>query len=106
MHVSSPGRNVNEENNAVSAWQIHLDRLNRGKNRRPNHQARQARFEQAGCISCHAGRYLTNNKVISAETIGTEPTRAQSFKKAESIFGKALSIRLTHRCLCRASRRF
>ncbi len=89
--VSSPGRKVNEENNAVSAWQNTL-RPPDPRQKTDSQTVRRGRrvFEQAGCISCHAGRYLTNNKVISVEKIGTEPTRARSFKKTENIFGKSL----------------
>lgn len=89
--VSSSGRKVNEENNAVSAWQNTL-RPPDPRQKTDSQTVRRGRrvFEQAGCISCHAGRYLTNNKVISVEKVGTEPTRAQSFKKTENIFGESL----------------
>lgn len=43
-------------------------------------------FAKAGCIACHAGDYLTNNKVVAVEQIKTEPSRAGSFKKTEHYF--------------------
>ncbi|MFT0800889.1 electron transport protein [Bacillus swezeyi] len=90
VHVGSPDRKANEENNAVSAWQNTLEPPAPPRNA-DSQTVKQGRgvFEKAGCISCHAGRYLTNNKVISAKEIGTEPTRAQSFKKTEKIFGES-----------------
>lgn len=45
-------------------------------------------FEKAGCITCHAGNYLTNNHLIPVEEIGTEPSRAKGFKKTEEYFSE------------------
>jgi cytochrome c551/c552 len=88
--ASSPGFGVNEQNNAMSAWQntlvppkskttISMETLDRGREV----------FKKAGCISCHAGGAGTNNQVISAKVIGTEPSRAKAFKKTEKIFGNS-----------------
>ncbi|MFO6495768.1 MULTISPECIES: hypothetical protein [Bacillus] len=91
VHVGSPGRKANEENNAVSAWQNTLQPPN-PPTKADSQSIKRGRdvFAKAGCISCHAGRYLTNNKVVSVKEIGTEPTRAQSFKKTEKLFGESL----------------
>ncbi|MCF7618326.1 electron transport protein [Bacillus sonorensis] len=90
VNAGSSDRKANEENNAMAAWQNTLSPPEppRKANEETIKQGR-AVFEKAGCISCHAGRYLTNNKVVSAKEIGTEPTRAQSFKKTEKLFGKS-----------------
>jgi len=40
-------------------------------------------FERAGCASCHSGPGLTNHRVVPADEIGTEPTRARAFQKTE-----------------------
>jgi hypothetical protein len=89
--VSEPGYRFNEQNNAVAAWQntinppslsakIDAEQIARGRDV----------FVRAGCIRCHAGAYLTNNRVVSAEVVGTEPSRAQALKKTEKVFGEAV----------------
>jgi cytochrome c peroxidase len=89
--ASSPGFNVNEQNNAMAAWQntivppdpdIKVDKvaLDLGRDT----------FKKAGCISCHAGAAGTNNRIISVKKIGTEPSRAKSFKKTQKIFGESV----------------
>ncbi|MDQ0337592.1 mono/diheme cytochrome c family protein [Caldalkalibacillus uzonensis] len=84
--VSSPGYHVGEQINALSAYQnglrapepkIKLDRDTVQKGREV--------FRRAGCISCHAGPAYTNNRVISAGEIQTEPTRAKAFKGTQKI---------------------
>jgi hypothetical protein len=42
-------------------------------------------FEQAGCGGCHSGAAYTNNQVLPAAQIGTEPTRARAFRKTEAL---------------------
>ncbi|MBT2756786.1 electron transport protein [Mesobacillus foraminis] len=89
--VSENGFKFNEQNNAVASWQntinppkptkqINADKIERGREV----------FVRAGCISCHAGSNLTNNKVISAKVIGTEPSRAKALKKTEKVFGESV----------------
>jgi hypothetical protein len=89
--VSEPGYRFNEQNNAVAAWQntinpptlsvkIDAEQIARGRDV----------FVRAGCIRCHAGAYLTNNRVVSAKVVGTEPSRAQALKKTEKVFGEAV----------------
>ena len=91
LFVSSPGRRMWEQINAVSAWQnslvppqapIKVDAaaVSRGR----------AAFERAGCISCHSGPALTNNRIIPAEEIGTEPVRALAFQRLEGKFRDAV----------------
>lgn len=89
--ATSPGQKVKRENNAMAAWQntivppkapVTLDEkaVERGK----------GVFIKAGCLRCHAGAYLTNNRIVSAKTIGTDPSRARALKKTENQFGRAL----------------
>jgi len=88
VFVSSPGYKAWEQINAVAAWQntlvppkapIALDpkRVEQGKRV----------FQRAGCIRCHAGSAFTNNRIIPANVIGTEPSRAKALKKTGAIFG-------------------
>jgi hypothetical protein len=88
--VSSPGFKVNEQNNAVAGWQNTLEPP-KPKMKRNQALAREGErvFNKAGCISCHAGNTLTNNKVISSDKIGTEPSRGQALKKTEKIFDES-----------------
>ena len=85
--ASSPGYLFNRQNNAVAAWQntIVPPKPNRDVDSKAVTQGRNV-FVKAGCISCHAGRYLTNNRIVSAQKIGTEPSRAKALKKTENIF--------------------
>ncbi|WP_438444624.1 electron transport protein [Gorillibacterium sp. sgz5001074] len=43
-------------------------------------------FRKAQCVSCHAGAFFTNNKIIPVKEIGTEPARAAGFRVAEKFF--------------------
>ena len=83
--VGSPGRYFFEQNNAVAAWQ---NTLVAPPQVRPNPRAEEgaAVFDRAGCRACHDGPAYTNNRVIPVDEIGTEPTRAASFKRTESAF--------------------
>lgn len=89
--ASSPEYHVNEQNNGVSAWQNTTLPAEPKIDVSPEtiKQGRRV-FDKAGCISCHAGKYLTNNRIISAEKIGTEPSRAKALKKLENVFSKPL----------------
>lgn len=88
--VSSQGTNFNEQNNAMSAWQntivppkprISFDSI--------TVQSGREVFERAGCIRCHAGDFSTNNRIVPAPEIGSDPSRAQALKAAEKIWGEA-----------------
>ncbi|AGT31854.1 hypothetical protein M493_07860 [Geobacillus genomosp. 3] len=89
--ASEPGYRFNEQNNAVAAWQNTLNPPPPNK-RVDKERAAKGRdvFVRAGCIRCHAGAYLTNNRVIAANVVGTEPSRAKALKKTENIFGEAV----------------
>ncbi|MGG1664054.1 electron transport protein [Brevibacillus sp. NRS-1366] len=88
--VSSPGTKVNEQNNAMSVWQNRLvppkppitanaSTLDLGRDV----------FQRASCIKCHAGDFYTNNRIVPAPEIGTDPSRAQALKVTEKIWGEA-----------------
>jgi hypothetical protein len=89
--VSSPEYHVNEQNNGVSAWQntINPPDPKMDIDSQTVQHGREV-FMDAGCISCHAGKYLTNNRIISAKVIGTEPSRAKALKKTGKIFGESV----------------
>ncbi len=84
--ASTRGHRVWEQVNAMSAWQntlvppkppIAADEatLARGRNV----------FERAGCAFCHAGAARTNNLVVPAAHIGTEPARAHALAGLQPI---------------------
>jgi len=82
--AGSPGYNVWEQINGLSAYQNTL--IPPKPPNRPNAQTLmlgERVFRKAQCISCHAGPFLTNNRVVSAEVIGTEPTRAKALSALE-----------------------
>lgn len=88
--VSSPGSKVNEQNNAMSAWQntlippkspVKLDAVTA--------EMGKTVLKKAQCMTCHAGDYLTNNRIVPSAQIGTDPSRALALKKTEKIWGKA-----------------
>ncbi len=83
--VSDPGDQINEKNNAEAAWQ---NSLKPPRTRKDVERVRQGRdvFARAGCIRCHAGETLTNNTVISAVEIGTQPSRAKALQKLPKTF--------------------
>lgn len=90
--ASAPGYDFNEQNNGVAAWQNTIRPPKPKKIKVDKATVDQGRdvFTQAGCISCHAGKYLTNNRIVSAKEIKTEPSRAKAFKKTEKIFGESV----------------
>ncbi|MEC2074944.1 electron transport protein [Metabacillus fastidiosus] len=89
--ASSPGYKFSEQVNALSAWQNTLQPPER-KGTFNNKIVLEGKevFKRANCIACHAGQALTNNKIISVNKIGTEPSRAKAFKKTEKIFGESV----------------
>jgi hypothetical protein len=89
--VSSPGHKFNEQNNSVAAWQNTIQPPKpKFKIDQPTVEKGREVFEKANCISCHAGNTLTNNKVISAQEIGTEPSRAKALKKYGKVMGESI----------------
>jgi hypothetical protein len=96
--ASAPGYKVNEQNNAMSAFQNSIlppkykegsKERNKERNEQNQVNGREV-FNRAGCISCHAGAYLTNNQIVPANEIQTEPSRANALEKTETIFGEAM----------------
>jgi hypothetical protein len=88
--ASSPGYNVWEQINAISAWQ------NTIVPPKPKKQIDDRTlvlgktvFQRAGCVRCHAGNAFTNNRIIPVQEIGTEPSRAKALKKTERIFAES-----------------
>jgi hypothetical protein len=82
LWLSIAGHTVWQEVNAMAAWQ---NTLVPPPSRYPVDvrlaAQGQAVFERAGCVTCHAGAAMTNNRVIPAPEIGTEPVRAQALKQ-------------------------
>lgn len=78
--VNDPNDRVNEKNNAVSAWQ---NSLNPPRTKTDPDLVRQGKevFDRAGCLRCHAGEMLTNNAIVPADEIGTQPSRAKGMQK-------------------------
>ncbi|HEY9696348.1 MAG TPA: hypothetical protein V6D10_03745 [Trichocoleus sp.] len=87
LMASSPGLPVAEQLNGMSAYQNTLappphepiasvDSLQQGAKV----------FEQAGCISCHVGRYFTNHHVIGEIKLKAQPSRAVALSKLPRIF--------------------
>lgn len=77
--VSSPGFRFGEQVNALSVFQNSLFPPN------PKHKVDKETFdkgrevfERAGCITCHSGRFYTNNRVISVNELKTQPSRAKA----------------------------
>lgn len=88
--VSSPGTKFNEQNNGMSVWQNTLVPPKPPVEWDPQTvRAGRKVFERAGCIQCHAGDFLTNNRIVSAAEIGTDPSRAQALKATERVWGEA-----------------
>jgi len=88
---SLPGYPINTHTLAMSAYQNTL-KPPRSPLKRDAMMAAEGRevFRRAGCITCHAGPYLTNNRIVAADVIGTNPSRARSFKKTERFWGPPL----------------
>lgn len=83
--VSDPGDKVNEKNNAESAWQNSLKPPQARTDQSLVAEGKRV-FEWAGCLRCHAGEALTNNTIIPADVIGTQPSRAKAFQKLPRTF--------------------
>jgi cytochrome c5 len=81
--ATSPGETVGYANDAMSAFQ---NRLRPPDTKVPPETIASGRavFERAGCAGCHGGPAYTNNRVVPAPEIGTEPSRARSFAKTEA----------------------
>ncbi|MEH7072850.1 electron transport protein [Neobacillus drentensis] len=86
---SSPGYKAWEQINAMSAY---MNSLSPGSSELKIDTSLMEEgktvFAKANCISCHAGDYLTSNRLIGVNEIKTEPSRAKAFKKTELYFSK------------------
>ncbi|WP_139490374.1 electron transport protein [Brevibacillus dissolubilis] len=89
MFLSSPGYKLGEQVNALSAWQNSLVPPKPATKIAAEPLGEDV-FTRAGCIKCHAGEAYTNNRIIPANVIKTEPSRASAFKKTEKVFGPAM----------------
>ncbi|MDQ0256939.1 cytochrome c553 [Evansella vedderi] len=87
--VSSPGFKVGEQINAMSAFQNSLRPPSNVEQDSVQVEAGREVFDKAGCTACHAGQGYTNNKVIPAEKMKTEPSRAKAFRDAVKIMDTA-----------------
>lgn len=86
LMANSPGVPVAQQLNGMSAWQNtlapppshvgDLDSVQRGA----------AVFDRAGCVTCHSGRYFTNNRVIAQTEVATQPSRAPTLAPFTRIF--------------------
>jgi len=87
VFASSKGYKVGEQVNAMAAWQDTLvPPPPKTKLDQAGVQTGKQVFIRANCISCHAGEAFTNHRILPAETIGTEPSRALALKKTENFF--------------------
>ncbi|MCU0534175.1 MAG: hypothetical protein MUD14_09805 [Hydrococcus sp. Prado102] len=76
LMAASPGFQVAEQINAMSAWQNTLAPPPH-ETATPETIARGAAiFTKANCAECHSGRYFTNHKVIAQKEVKTQPVRA------------------------------
>lgn len=87
--TSSPGYKAWEQVNAMAAYMNSLVPPQTGLTKDPDvYKEGERVFQQAGCTSCHGGRYFTDNRLIPVEEIGTNPARAKAFRQAENYFDK------------------
>ena len=61
-------------------------------------------FERAGCISCHSGRALTNNRITPVEEAKTQPSRAKALEDTEKFFAESYLYTPDTLDLCQESR--
>jgi len=84
--IGTPGFRVWEEVNAMSAFQNSLVPPSPpGKSSSTEILRGRRTFLEAGCRDCHSGPAFTNNQVIPAEQIGTEPVRARAFEDMDQL---------------------
>ncbi len=88
LMANSPGMPVAAQLNGMSAFQ---NTLAPPPNQSTDSEAvkRGAKiFSEAGCVTCHSGRYFTNNHVVAETEIKSQPSRALAFAKFPRIFDK------------------
>ncbi|WP_404386137.1 hypothetical protein [Caenispirillum salinarum] len=74
--IAQEGSTAWREVNAMSAWQNTLTPPPAEKVSEERATSGRKVFEAAGCADCHSGPFLTNNRIIPLEEIGTNPSRA------------------------------
>lgn len=86
LMANSPGMPVAAQLNGLSAYQNSLAPPPY-QTTNPEGVTRGAKiFSDAGCVSCHSGRYFTNNHVVSEDEIKSQPSRAKALAKFPGIF--------------------
>ncbi|MFD2214460.1 electron transport protein [Metabacillus endolithicus] len=87
LFSSSDGYKAWEQQNAMSAFMnsLYPPKTNIKSDEKTVEEGRRV-FVKAGCITCHGGNYLTNNKLIPTEEIKTDNSRAKGFQAAENYF--------------------
>ncbi|RXT15470.1 electron transport protein [Ammoniphilus sp. CFH 90114] len=78
-----------EQVNAMSAW-MNTNRVPKPEIEVDNQTVEIGKevFIRAGCVTCHAGDYLTNNRIIPVKEVGTEASRARGFQLTERFFAE------------------
>ncbi|MHA2858422.1 electron transport protein [Paenibacillus lautus] len=92
LYISSPGFKAGEQVNAMSAYQNTVRPPETDKAEASDAKTLSLGaevFKKAQCITCHAGDYFTNNRIMRAAEIGTEPARAKAFHFTQNAFGEA-----------------
>ncbi|MBO8171301.1 MAG: electron transport protein [Bacillaceae bacterium] len=81
-----------EQINAMARWQNTLmpppyqSEVRDEEKRRTLLEQGEKIFQQAGCITCHAGPSFSSNRIIPSEKIGTEDSRARALSKMKKNF--------------------
>lgn len=88
--TGTPGSRVWEEHHAVAAWQNTILPPEEDLDAARVIAGREV-FKRAGCSDCHAGPALTNNRIVPAGDVGTEPSRARAFENTAKIFGEPVT---------------
>ncbi|BDA73639.1 hypothetical protein CAL7716_078050 [Calothrix sp. PCC 7716] len=88
LMANSPGMPVASQLNGMSAFQNSLAPPAYESNNLESIQQGAKIFNDAGCITCHSGRYFTNNHVIAEDEIQSQPSRALALAKFPKVFTK------------------
>jgi len=92
LFTESEGLRMNEGNNALSVYQNALNPPPSGGAALYDQALGRRVFTRAGCAGCHAGAYLTNNRIIPVGEIGTEPSRALALKQLNQVLVEPSTI--------------
>jgi hypothetical protein len=84
LFAAIPGEHVGASLDAMSVFQNALQAPAHNEDQAAVDRGREI-FARAGCTTCHIGPALTNHRIVPVADIGTEPTRARSFAKTESM---------------------